>query len=140
METNIIEYKCPCCNAGLHFSGESQQLKCEFCDNTFELDAVKAYNASIAESVPETIEWEQAPQTQWQTEESVRAYQCPSCGGEILTDDNTAATFCPYCENPTILPGRLSGGLKPDFVLPFKTGKEDAKAAFLKAARWSTPI
>ena len=135
METNIIEYKCPCCNAGLHFSGESQQLKCEFCDNTFELDAVKAYNASIAESVPETIEWEQAPQTQWQTEESVRAYQCPSCGGEILTDDNTAATFCPYCDNPTVLPHQVTGTLKPDGVIPFKTTREDATAAFLKSCK-----
>ena len=135
METNIIEFKCPCCNAGLHFSGESQQLKCEFCDNTFELDAVKAYNASIAESVPETIEWEQAPQTQWQTEESVRAYQCPSCGGEILTDDNTAATFCPYCDNPTVLPHQVTGTLKPDGVIPFKTTREDATAAFLKSCK-----
>ena len=135
MATNIIEFKCPCCNAGLHFSGESQQLKCEFCDNTFELDAVKAYNASIAESVPETIEWEQAPQTQWQTEESVRAYQCPSCGGEILTDDNTAATFCPYCDNPTVLPHQVTGTLKPDGVIPFKTTREDATAAFLKSCK-----
>ena len=31
-------------------------------------------------------------------------------GGEILCDENTAASFCPYCENPTIMPTRLSGG------------------------------
>ena len=96
---------------------------------------MKAYNASIAESVPETIEWEQAPQTQWRTEESVRAYQCPSCGGEILTDDNTAATFCPYCDNPTVLPHQVTGTLKPDGVIPFKTTREDATAAFLKSCK-----
>ena len=36
--TNVIEYKCPCCNAGLSFSGAVQQLTCEYCDNTFDLD------------------------------------------------------------------------------------------------------
>jgi len=135
LETKVIEYKCPCCNAGLRFSGDSQQLTCEFCDNTFEMDAVKAYNASISETVPEAVEWEQKPQQQWQDEKSIKAYQCPSCGGEILTDDNTAATFCPYCDNPTIVPHQVAGTLKPDGVIPFKTTKEDAKNAFLKSCK-----
>lgn len=52
-----------------------------------------------------------------------------------MTDEVTAATFCPYCGNPTILPGRISGGLKPDGVIPFKLGKEDAKAAFLQLCK-----
>ena len=33
------------------------------------------------------------------------------------------------------MPTRLSGGLKPDGVIPFKTGKEDAKAAFLRLCK-----
>lgn len=137
METNVIEYKCPCCNAGLRFAGDSQQLTCEFCDNTFELDAVKAYNASVADSVQETVQWEPQESAQWeeQEQENIRSYQCPSCGGQIITDDNTAATFCPYCDNPTIVPNQVTGGLKPDGVIPFKTTKEDAKAAFLRSCK-----
>ena len=41
-------------------------------------------------------------------------------------------TSCPYCDNPTIVPGRLSGGLKPELVIPFKLDKSDAKKALKK--------
>lgn len=130
--SSVIEYKCPCCNAGLAFSGDIQQLTCAYCDTTFDIDAVRAYNEN--QSQQESFEWQAPNQQEWSEEEqeSIRLFQCPSCGGEILTDENTAATFCPYCDNPTILPGRLSGGLKPDAVLPFQTCKEDAKEAFLR--------
>ena len=133
--TNILEYKCPCCNAGLSFSGDVQQLTCEYCDNTFELDAVKAYNE--AETAPESFEWEPAQEKPWSEDEQteIQSFQCPSCGGELLTDQTTAATFCPFCGNPTILPVRLTDTLKPDGVLPFQTTKEDAKRAFLKLCK-----
>ena len=39
--TRVIEYKCPYCNAGLVFSSRVQQLTCEYCDNTFEIDTVR---------------------------------------------------------------------------------------------------
>ena len=46
--STLLEYKCPCCNAGLVFGSQVQQLKCEYCDNTFEIDAVKAFNETEA--------------------------------------------------------------------------------------------
>lgn len=138
MTTNspVLEYKCPCCNAGLVFGEEVQQLKCEYCENTFDLDTVKAFAESEVE-VQDTYIREETPADTWSDEEqqSLRSFECPSCGGEILTDEHTAATFCPYCTNPTILPGRVSGGWKPDGVIPFKTTKEDAKAAFLNLCK-----
>ena len=136
-QTNIIEYKCPCCNAGLSFSGHVQQLTCAYCDNTFEIDAVRAYNDTPEKPASEDITLENSQQQQWAESEqaALNAFQCPACGGEILTDDTTAATFCPFCDNPSIMPSRLSGTLKPDAVLPFQKSKEDAKAAFLKLCK-----
>ena len=46
-QTRVIEYKCPCCNAGLVFGSHVQQLTCEYCDNTFDIDAVRAYNDAV---------------------------------------------------------------------------------------------
>lgn len=137
VQSNVIEYKCPCCSAGLKFGSDTQQLTCEYCDNTFDIDTVRAFNESQTEKAQDSFEWEPASAQEWSEEEqqTIRAFQCPSCGGEIMTDAHTAATFCPYCDNPTILPGRLSGGLKPDAVIPFKTDKEDAKAAFLRLCK-----
>ena len=131
--SHVIEYKCPCCNARLVFGEESQKLTCEFCENTFEVDAVLAYNESLDQSDAGQFQIEEEPHQQWKEpeQEHIQGFQCPACGGEILTDENTAATFCPYCDNPTIMPARVSGGLKPDGIIPFKTNKEDAKAAFV---------
>lgn len=136
-QTNVIEYKCPCCNAGLVFGSQVQQLTCEYCDNTFDIDTVRAFNESQAEQTEEAISWEPAEKIQWSEsdQESLNAFQCPACGGEILTDDTTAATFCPFCDNPSILPARLSGSLKPDAVLPFRKSREDATAAFLQLCK-----
>lgn len=134
---NILEYKCPCCGAGLLFGEETQKMKCEYCDNQFEMDAVKAYNESLDDTPEEKLIWQQASFGTWAEgeESSLVTYICQSCGGALVTDENTAATFCPYCENPTILPGRLSGSIRPDKVIPFKTGKEDAMEAFLNLCK-----
>lgn len=135
-DTHVIEYKCPCCDAGLVFGEDVQQLTCEYCGNTFAIDAVLAFNES-QQQTQETFDWEESESSTWSEaeQEAMRAFQCPSCGAEIVTDEHTIATFCPFCDNPTILPGRVTGGMKPDGVIPFKTGKEDAKAAFLNLCK-----
>ena len=136
-QATVLEYKCPCCGAGLIFGEVIQKMKCEYCDNEFDLDTVRTYNESLNPPEEPPIQWEEPETKQWsQDEESIlKTFTCPSCGGEILTEETTAATFCPYCENPTILPGRVSGGIKPDGVIPFKTSKEDAMAAFLQLCK-----
>ncbi len=136
-QSRVMEYKCPCCTAGLKFGPNVQKLKCEYCENEFELDAVKAFNEDASAAPVESFEVDDTPKETWTAEEQeiMHVFVCPSCGGEIMTDQNTAATLCPYCDNPTILPGRLSGGLKPDGVLPFRTTKEDAQKAFLNLCK-----
>ena len=121
----------------MHFGPDVQQLTCEFCDNTFDIDTVRAFNDSQCKEPEATISWDSVSDGQWtgSETEAAHAYQCPSCGGKLLTDDTTAASFCPYCDNPTIMPSQLSGGLKPDGVIPFKTSKEDAQAAFQRLCK-----
>lgn len=129
----VLEYKCPCCNAGLTFREGTQQLKCEYCDSTFDVETVKAFNRRSSEE----FTWEKDETRDWSRDEqeAVRAFQCPSCGGEILTDEMTAATFCPFCDNPTIFPSRLSGSVRPDAILPFQKTQGDAEAAFLQLCK-----
>lgn len=136
-EPKVIEYKCPCCGAGLLFRGDSQQLTCEYCDNSFDLETIRAFNASESQETSEEFQWDQEPSERWSDAEESRlnVFICPSCGGEIMTEETTAASFCPYCDNPTIMPGRLSGGMKPDAIIPFRMSKEDAKEAFRKLCK-----
>lgn len=129
----VLEYKCPCCDAALKFSSIEQKLSCEYCGNEFEIDSVQVYNEALHEGDQTDFQWENTSDTQWSEEEqaSLQTFTCPSCGGQLIADEHTAATFCPYCDNPTVLPGRLSGTIKPDYVIPFKTTKEEATQAFL---------
>ena len=131
----VLEYKCPCCDAGLIFEADTQKLSCEYCGNTFDLEAIEVYNAP--NNTQESFDWSEREASGWTDDEQnhLQSFQCPSCGGEIMTDDTPAATFCPYCENPAIIPGRVAGGSKPDAVIPFKTTKKDAQAAFSKLCK-----
>lgn len=61
--------------------------------------------------------------------QNMRAYNCSSCGAQLMVDQVTAVTSCPYCGNNTVMPGQLSDVLKPDYVIPFKLDKDDAVAA-----------
>lgn len=135
--SSVLEFKCPCCNAPLIFGGEIQQLKCEYCDNSFDVDTLRACKECDNPSETAKIQWDSNTSQPWSQDEQthLQLYLCDACGGQLVSDENTAATFCPYCGNPAILPGQLTGGLKPDGIIPFKTTKEDAKSAFLKLCR-----
>ena len=61
--------------------------------------------------------------------DNMRGYNCPSCGAQLMVDQVTAVTSCPYCGNNTVVPGQLSDVLKPDLVIPFKYDKNAAVAA-----------
>ena len=136
-QTRVIEYKCPCCDAGLIFDGRSQKLTCEYCDNTFDVDTVRSYNESTQVSPAQEGAWETGEKQQWSEaeQEHLNAFQCPACGGEILTEETTAATFCPFCENPSIMPARVSGTFRPDGVLPFRKSRQDAQNAFFSLCK-----
>ena len=60
----------------------------------------------------------------------MQAYICKGCGAELLTDDTTTATECPYCGSPTILPDRIDNSVKPEMVIPFTVTKEQAQKQF----------
>lgn len=130
----VMEYNCPCCGAGLKYSADDKQLLCEYCNNTFEIDAIEAYNEVQA---PDSFQWEQsAPDTLNEEESaSLQTFTCQSCGGQLITDENTVASCCPYCDSPAIISSRLSGNIRPDGVLPFIKSKEDAQAAFLQLCK-----
>lgn len=129
MET-LLEYKCPACGGALNFDASAQQMKCPYCDTEFDVAALRELDEALQQPVEE-MTWEQEPMQQWTQEESqgFKTYVCDSCGGEIICDETTAATHCPYCDNPVVVAKQFAGALKPDLVVPFKLTKEQAVAA-----------
>lgn len=127
----LLEYKCPNCGGALSFDSDTQKMNCPYCDSQLEVAALRELDEVLKEQQEDRMEWETKPQTQWQEgeQESLTGYICQSCGGEIVCDENTAATSCPYCDNAVVMSGRLSGSLRPDLVIPFRHDKEAAKQA-----------
>ena len=80
------------------------------------------------------MKWEKAEGSTWEEgeEQGLNTYHCESCGGEIVADENTAASTCPFCGNPVVMTGKLSGDLRPDILIPFKLDKKAAKAGLMK--------
>ncbi len=130
MSESVTNYKCPNCGGPLHFDSASQKVICDFCGSSFDIAEIEAMYAEQNEQAAISFEEDDAAPDylQWTEEEQahMRAYSCPSCGAELICDVNTAATQCPYCGNPTVVPAQFTGALKPDYVIPFKLDKEAA--------------
>ena len=131
MSTQITNYQCPACTGPLRFDEQEGKLRCDYCDSCYTVQEVEELFAdkntqAAAEPVP-------SEDTQWGADAaSMRAYNCPSCGAELICEQTTAATACPYCGNPAIVPGQFAGSRKPDCIIPFKITKEQAVEALKK--------
>ena len=130
----LQEYKCPCCGGAIAFDSTLQKLKCPYCDTEFEVETLENYGKELESEPDDSMNWETSAGGDWQEGEAegLRSYVCKSCGGEIVADDTTAATSCPFCGNPVVMSGQVSGYLKPDYVIPFKLDKKAAKEALKK--------
>ena len=151
MASQITNYKCPACTGPLHFVGASGKLECDFCGGKYDVAEIEALYADKEAKAVEATEkanekteqnrkkLEEMEAQGWDTSSlssdwgadanGMKAYNCPSCGAELICDASTAATSCPYCGNPSVVPGQFSGALKPDYVIPFKLDKKAAEAA-----------
>lgn len=136
MATQITNYQCPACTGPLHYSGESGKLVCDYCGSAYtpsEIEQMYAEKEQAAEAAAARAKPAEAG-TLWADTEAagMRVYGCPSCRAELMCDETTAATSCPYCGNPTVIPGQLGGSLRPEFVLPFRLEKRAAEQALKK--------
>jgi len=147
-------YQCPNCNGRLRFDSDLGKLKCDFCDSEFTPEEIeqlyaerqqKADDSAKKDESAEDVEVQvAAPPVQGEDpidtylrnahwdgldQENLRSFNCSSCGAQLLVDQTTAVTSCPYCGNNAVVPGQLSDMLKPDYVIPFKLDKDAAVAA-----------
>ena len=156
MPIQVTNYQCPACTGPLHYSAKSGKLACDYCGSSFDVaeiealyarkeaeaatakqaadakaEAAQAAKAEAAEAAAASGGWDTSDLSRdWGAEaDGLRVYSCPSCGAELICDQSTAATACPYCGNPAIVPGQFSGALRPDYILPFRLSKDDAVQA-----------
>ena len=140
MAETSVSYKCPNCSAPLTFLPGHDKVTCEYCGAELEISAVedlfrKKQELAVKAQEAKESKWDtQKAGEEWSEEEqqALKTFTCSSCGAELVCDENTMATECVYCGNPTMIPKRFDGMLKPDYVIPFKKTKEDAVNALKK--------
>ena len=130
----LLEYKCPNCGGAIQFDAKSQEMVCPYCDTVMDVEALRAMDEQLEEQQKsEKIEWGYEG-AEWQENEQsgMAVYSCQSCSGEIVGDETLGATSCPFCGNQVVMTSKFSGTLRPDIVIPFKLGKDEAVKALQK--------
>lgn len=116
-DTEVL--RCPACGANIVYSPVTGRWTCSSCGGTFTEDDFKnAANENVAAEVKPSVTESSQPE--------LDVFRCQSCGAELVTDSNTAATFCAYCGSADIIKERLEGEYRPDYVLPFTISKDEA--------------
>ena len=123
------QFKCPCCGGSLQFDDKSQNIVCPYCDSQFTPESLKDYTDELASQPQEDTSWDESMVQAYTNEEKkgIKIYSCDSCGGEIIVDETTSSTSCPYCGNNVLVSRELAGDLKPNYVIPFKNDREVVK-------------
>ena len=131
MAENTTNYQCPACTGPLRFDSASGKLCCDYCGSTYDVAQVEALygeKQARADKAAEAAEKAASSGPVWGEMETgdLSSRTCTSCGAELVCGPETAATTCPYCGNPTVLGGQLSGKLKPEYIIPFRMDKKTA--------------
>lgn len=140
-----VTYKCPSCGAAMTFDSDSQMLKCGQCGNQEDVKTYEQREGSFNEEPDRPAQDSDMPQPQAEAAEdsgasggdseqiNMKVYHCESCGAELLSDEYTSAVLCSFCGNPSLVEDRLEGAYKPEYIIPFKMNREQAKEAY---RRW----
>ena len=120
--------KCIACGAEITFSPSDRVLKCSYCGSQFEAsDYLQKIRA--AKETQEIKEEVIGPQI------VTKSYICTQCGAKLLTFDDTAITFCSYCDSSNIIESELYKGEAPEYVIPFKITREECEKIYKKEIR-----
>ena len=140
-EDQARTFPCEGCGADLEFNIKVQHLKCPFCGFEKEIDLSE--EAAIEEQDLNAMLEKQASHRTPESQSQDSEYNCKTCGGTVLFQNNIISTECPYCGSP-VQKDEVHDScnrIPTDGVLPFMVPHEDAKAN-LKAwveSRWFAP-
>lgn len=117
--------KCPNCSANIFYNEKAGKLICDMCGGLFDPESLAPLGMIERRDTDAAGE----------EEDNKQEFVCDSCGAAVVTDYNTAATFCAFCGSPTLIKKRLSKCFRPDLIIPFKVSKEEAISNFLDWAK-----
>lgn len=136
-----MKYRCENCGGELRFDPVSGKLKCDYCASEFDADTYGNQPDQPVKLPDLPTEQNPAPEAEEPFVEDVRAqdfgfvtstddstddaqdlvlYTCPNCGAEVVTDKDTVATACVYCQTPMVMENKMTGTFAPSQIIPFE--------------------
>ncbi len=137
------KYNCKNCGAELYWDSNANCLKCEYCDEEYQVsdfdlpeDTADSENSASSEDsrsspAPEAAD-EDAKATDHSDSQELVVYKCSHCSAEIVTAKSTIATTCAYCGRAISMTDKLVENFKPDAVIPFFVDEEKAIQIYKK--------
>ena len=134
---DTVQSKCSACGGSLVYSPEKERLLCEHCGVDVELDLTPV---DVIEN--DFNEWSEHPEMQQKAEVLVAEVTCGQCGAQTTFPDNTTSFSCAFCGTHIVLKESVHRrSWRPEYILPFKTGKKAGKERFRKwvSSLWFAP-
>lgn len=119
--------KCPHCSGEMDFDIKDQVVKCPYCDSEFNpKDQINVTKAATERKA-----------TEYDTGVTKgKCYTCSQCGAQLVAFDDTAVTFCNYCDSQALIASEMEI-LNPKLIIPFKKTKDEAIDLYFKKLRHS---
>lgn len=119
--------KCPNCGSNMVFDPTHGALTCGHCGTLIDPETYDQIG-SFGFANPER---EYGEHLEISGEDlSRQEVICNACGAQVITHKNTAATICAFCGSPAIVARRLTREFRPDYIIPFRLDKDEAKKRF----------
>ena len=125
--TEVKEYKCPSCGAPMYYDIKQKTLSCRFCQNTYDQEYIISHFDEETNGKLPDFDWVKRSKAVWEpyVSDKIEEFECPSCGGKIITRSSTATAKCPFCTHDLIISSDLQGDIRPDKVIPFRITKKE---------------
>lgn len=120
-------YSCKECGATLYWSAEDGCLKCLYCDSTYQPSDFEDHTNVSEEKQKAMIDNPGELEAEYVAQDlsaDMCAYECKTCGGEVIAMKTTMATICPYCGEAISISSKAVGEFRPEKCIPFAQEKK----------------
>ncbi|MBR2036351.1 MAG: hypothetical protein IKJ16_07365 [Agathobacter sp.] len=115
-------YNCKHCGAVLYWEPNAGCLKCNFCENIYQISDFEDQTVLEDEVKEESLDENYVAQ---EVTEDMVVYECKTCAGEVVVLNTTMATICPYCGEAISITSKSVGEFRPELLIPFTRDKKE---------------
>ena len=119
---SAVSAKCPTCGSNITYQPEVKGMMCRSCGNIYDAETMEVLGSFGAGGEHDYVGEQDISEADKRRHEIV----CNSCGAELIADENTMSTMCPFCGSPALITRRMTREFKPDYIIPFKIDKDQA--------------